>query len=227
MPTHRSAPRSLARVLTRVGLALGLALVLGASASTVVAGDQVVADRFDAEVSGGARPPVDGEVLRGFEPPADPYGPGHRGVALAADPGEPIRAALQGTVTWAGPVAGTGWVTVDHGGGLDTTYGPVEPIAVTEGTRVARGDTLGNLAPGSGELHWGARRNGAYLDPLGLLGRWQPRLVPTEPGPDRRAWSRPPSLVSTAEPGLDRRAWSPPSLVPTAEGTVAVAPVTR
>ncbi|CAN5813301.1 hypothetical protein BH23ACT10_BH23ACT10_00100 [soil metagenome] len=122
--------------------------------------------------------PVGGRVLRRFERPATPYGPGHRGVDLDADPGEPVRAALAGTVAFAGPVGGVPWVTVAHGDGLDTTYGGLEP-AVRVGDRVSVGDVLGH-ATRAGHVDWGARHRRRYVDPLGLLGGWMVRLVPVD-----------------------------------------------
>ncbi len=127
--------------------------------------------------SSGAVPPVPGTVVRSFDPPAHPYGPGHRGVGLEAAPGAPVVAALAGTVTFAGAVADVGWVTVAHGQGLDTTYGPLDPRAVTAGQRVERGQRLGRLADAATHLHWGARLHGVYLDPLLLFERWQVHLV--------------------------------------------------
>lgn len=121
--------------------------------------------------------PVPGEVAAEFDPPEQPYGPGRRGVRLVAVPGEAVRAARGGEVVFAGPVAGTPWVSVDHGGGLRTSYGPVEP-AVRAGEPVEVGDVLGRLVEGDGGLHWGARIEGTYIDPLDLLRSWRPVLVP-------------------------------------------------
>lgn len=127
--------------------------------------------------------PVAGAVITPFDPPAVPWGAGSRGVKLAAPPGTPVRAALPGTVTFAGSVAGAGWVTVDHGGGLDTTYGEVT-ARVGAGRRVRAGEVVGALEEERDHLHWGARLDGAYLDPLSLLRLWRPRLVPLgAPGP--------------------------------------------
>src|SRR5262249_41228396 len=52
-------------------------------------------------------PPVDGAVVRPFQAPAFAYGPGHRGIDLAAAPGTPARAAGDGVVSFAGSVAGS------------------------------------------------------------------------------------------------------------------------
>lgn len=124
--------------------------------------------------------PVGGRVRRPFAAPATPYGPGHRGVDLGAAPGEVVRAALPGTVTFAGEVAGRSWVTIAHGDGLRTTYGGLRP-AVTAGLRVGLGDPLGRATGGT--LDWGARRDRTYVDPLGLLGTGRVRLVPVVPAP--------------------------------------------
>lgn len=125
-------------------------------------------------------PPV---VRRPFQPPPVDWRPGHRGVDLAGRPGEPVRAAGAGTVTFAGVLAGRGVVTVQHGP-LRTTYEPVTP-AVGVGARVALGQVLGHLArghgaprPGEALLHWGLRRGEAYFDPMSLLRASPPRLLP-------------------------------------------------
>jgi len=125
--------------------------------------------------------PVAGEVVRPFDPPDGAFGAGHRGVDLAAGPGDDVLAPLAGVVAFAGRVAGAGWVTVDHGGGLATTYGVLGDLAVVAGQQVLAGDVLGRLAAGRDHLDWGARRDGRYVDPLGLLGRWRVALV----DPDR------------------------------------------
>lgn len=124
--------------------------------------------------------PVGGGVVGGFDPPADPYGAGHRGVDLAARPGDEVRAALTGTVSFAGQVAGLGWVTLDHGGGLETTYGVLVELRVAAGDQVVAGDVLGVLGEDADHVDWGAKQDGRYLDPLSLLGRWEVHLV--EPG---------------------------------------------
>lgn len=111
-------------------------------------------------------------VLRSFEP-HERFGPGHRGVDLAAAPGQLVRSALPGVVTFTGQVAGRPAVVVDHGGDLRTTYLPVE-ATVSEGDSVVGGGPVGQLAfdghCGSTPcLHWGARRGDSYLDPRTLL----------------------------------------------------------
>jgi murein DD-endopeptidase MepM/ murein hydrolase activator NlpD len=125
-------------------------------------------------------------VVRGFEPPATPYGAGHRGVDVAAPPGSAVRAAGDGLVAYAGPLAGRGVVVVSHGA-LRTTYEPVA-AAVAAGARVRAGEVVGRLDAGhpgcpDGCLHWGLLRGGVYLDPLSLLRPARPRLLPLAPRP--------------------------------------------
>ncbi|MFI9384703.1 M23 family metallopeptidase [Kutzneria sp. NPDC052558] len=128
-------------------------------------------------------------VLRPFQRPSSPYGPGHRGVDLGANTGEPVLAAADGVVSFAGWLATRGVVAVAHMGGIRTTYEPVQP-SVTVGQRVRRGEEVGRLTPGhegceAACLHWGARRGTEYLDPLGLLSTQRVRLFPwREPPPE-------------------------------------------
>jgi murein DD-endopeptidase MepM/ murein hydrolase activator NlpD len=122
------------------------------------------------------------EVVHGFDPPDDPWGAGHRGVDLRGSPGQPVRAALPGRVSWAGTLAGRGVVVVDHGD-TRTTYEPVE-AGVTVGATLAAGDRIGRLALGGSHclplacLHWGWLDGDTYLDPLRLVGAGPVRLLP-------------------------------------------------
>ncbi|MGY1636369.1 murein hydrolase activator EnvC family protein [Geodermatophilus sp. SYSU D00742] len=127
--------------------------------------------------------PLEGAVTRFFDPPPDRYGSGHRGVDLAGSPGAVVLAAGDGVVAFAGSVAGRPVVSVDHPGGLRTTYEPVTP-GVGAGQAVTRGSPIGTLAeghagcPAAACLHWGLRRGEAYLDPLSLLRPPEVRLLP-------------------------------------------------
>ncbi|MDR1513221.1 MAG: peptidoglycan DD-metalloendopeptidase family protein [Propionibacteriaceae bacterium] len=117
--------------------------------------------------------PHDGAIVREFDPPGQPWLPGHRGVDFAGSVGDVVVAAASGTVTVAKPVAGRPVVTIDHGGGLSTTYEPVQAL-VQEGDKVFPGDTIGTLqsghaCPATACLHWGLREGSTYLDPRSLL----------------------------------------------------------
>jgi murein DD-endopeptidase MepM/ murein hydrolase activator NlpD len=122
-------------------------------------------------------------VTRPFDELPHRYAAGHRGVDLAGAPGVPVLAAGDGVVAFAGMVAGRGVVSVDHPGGLRTTYEPVDP-SVGAGQAVARGSPLGTLVaghagcPAAACLHWGLRRGEDYLDPMTLLEVPEIRLLP-------------------------------------------------
>ncbi|WP_433202084.1 M23 family metallopeptidase [Nocardia sp. CA-107356] len=128
-------------------------------------------------------------VERRFDKPAHDWLPGHRGVDLAGAAGQAVLAAGDGIVVFAGTVAGKPVVSIDHPGGLRTTYEPVR-AAVSVGLRVRRGTRIGTLeaghegCPTAACLHWGARREAAghtpreYIDPLGLLHPTPLRLKP-------------------------------------------------
>lgn len=130
-------------------------------------------------------------LIRPFDPPAQEWLPGHRGVDLAGAPGQAVHAAGPGIVVFAGTVAGKPVVSIRHEGGLRTTYEPVE-AEIPVGRRVARGTRIGVLRGGHEGcvpacLHWGLRRERTrhgqreYLDPLGLLRPVPIRLEPVEP----------------------------------------------
>ena len=131
------------------------------------------------------RAPIDPlDVVRPFDAPDSPYGPGHRGVDLAARTGQAVRTAAAGVVTFAGSVAGRGVVVVAHADGVRTEYEPVLP-SVRRGAILGPRAVLGRVdgthgsCDAGGCLHWGARRGDEYFDPLLLLSRLGPvRLLP-------------------------------------------------
>lgn len=128
----------------------------------------------------------DPEVVATFEAPASPYAAGHRGVDLLGRAGRPVRAALDGRVSFAGLIAGRGVVVVAHGA-TRTTYEPVA-AGLDVGEPVTAGDVVGRLEVAPSHcaprvcLHWGWIESGAagdrYLDPLRLVGAGPVRLLP-------------------------------------------------
>ncbi|MDN4160626.1 M23 family metallopeptidase [Nocardioides abyssi] len=150
-------------------------------------------------------------VVEHFDPPDTPYGAGHRGVDLLGSPGQAVRAALAGQVTWSGTLAGRGVVVVSHGA-TRTTYEPVAG-SVPVGTPVAAGDVVGSLERAGSHcfprtcLHWGWIEGETYLDPLDLVGAGPVRLLPLwrdEPAAGGRAA---PYAVPLPHPYA---AWRPP-----------------
>lgn len=130
-------------------------------------------------------------VTRGFDAPAPNWKRGHRGVDLAGASGQPVYAAGDGTVVFAGELAGRPLVSIEHPGGLRTSYEPVR-ATVRPGQSVAAGTPIGALMAGHAGcpvaacLHWGAMWGPAaradYVDPLGLLAQTPIRLKPLRPG---------------------------------------------
>lgn len=130
------------------------------------------------------------EVVRAFEPPADPWSAGHRGVDLAARAGQPVYAPARGHVSFAGRIARTNVVAISHGA-LRTTYLPVRPT-VRPGQPVTASTKIGTIERRPAHcghrtcLHWGLLRDATYLDPLTLI-RLRIRLLPYWPeAPDLR-----------------------------------------
>lgn len=131
-------------------------------------------------------------VVAAFDPPDSQWGSGHRGVDLAASPGQVVVAALPGRVTFASDLAGRSVVVVDHGA-TRTTYEPVV-ASVSVGDVVDAGQPIGRLELRQSHclpaacLHWGLIRNSddVYLDPLSLVGSQRVRLLPFD-GLDRSA----------------------------------------
>jgi murein DD-endopeptidase MepM/ murein hydrolase activator NlpD len=147
-------------------------------------------------------------IIAPFVAPENRYGPGHRGVDIVGG-GTEVRAVEDGTVRFAGPVAGRGVISILHADGLLSTYEPVT-ASVSTGDHVRAGQVVGQLegaddggaggdrdggadeggtgeGPGAGHyaqacLHLGARRGGAdYVDPEPLLRGADPSvLLPLE-----------------------------------------------
>ncbi len=98
----------------------------------------------------------------------------HSGEDIGAPMGTPVLATNRGKVVVIGEFYFNGHsVIVDHGFGFFTMYFHLLSIAVTEGQIVERGEILGQVGQ-SGRatgphLHWGAKLNGARINPFALL----------------------------------------------------------
>jgi murein DD-endopeptidase MepM/ murein hydrolase activator NlpD len=145
-------------------------------------------------------------VARGFEPPAETWAAGHRGVDLRATVGQPVRAALAGRIEFVGRIAGVAVVVVSHGR-TRTTYQPVvatvDPgVEVAVGAVIGRVEWLGSHCLPASCLHWGLLDGDRYLDPLSLVGGG-PRPVRLLPL-DGNGWLGTSSFAWSAGPTLDR-----------------------
>jgi len=95
----------------------------------------------------------------------------HKGMDIAAAIGTPVVAPGDGAVLFAGEMEGGGFgVTIDHQGGLVTSYGHLRDTAVAKGQTVARGQLLGHVGD-SGQstgphLHYETRLGGVPVNPV-------------------------------------------------------------
>ena len=158
--------------MVRIGVAAG---VLAAGAVLVAAG--VVGAPAGGEAAPTMRysPPLAAPVTvaRPFDGPPQPWAPGHRGVDLAARPGQAVHAPGGGVVTFSGTVVDRGVLTITHDDGLRSSLEPVTTM-LAAGQRVLPGQVIASVTSVAGHcapatcLHWGLRRGETYLDPM----RW-------------------------------------------------------
>lgn len=217
IPWHRARFAAVLGLTTLLLLAPGS---MGASPVGAAAPPSAAAPTVPA-AAGGQAPaarwvwPLDPvpRVARPFDGPPAPWLPGHRGVDLRAESGQAVLAPARGRVAFAGTVVDRGVVTIEHGGGLRTSYEPVT-TTLAVGTVVARGQVVAVVAGGPGHcpprscLHWGLRRGDVYLDPLLLVRTPKPPVLLPWQGPVAKGMSafRPTTLTNSPRaPSTDGR----------------------
>ncbi|AWE42668.1 MULTISPECIES: M23 family metallopeptidase [unclassified Actinobaculum] len=148
------------------------------SPSTITSGELPTTERAETAYDWPSGHEV--PVLRAFSPPAQRWLSGHRGVDLALNEGDTVYAAGAGSVVYAGRLNDRNVISIEHSGGLRTTYEPVAPT-VKRGDHVECGDPIGTVeGTHCGPfacLHWGAKySDDRYIDPLSLLHKKVIRL---------------------------------------------------
>ncbi len=121
--------------------------------------------------------PAKGRLSSRFGSREDPlnYNEGnHKGIDIAADYGQAIVAAADGTVILSDWYSGYGKaVVIDHGRGITTVYGHSNELLVSEGKKVKKGDLIarvGSTGRSTGpHLHFEIRINGEAVNPLKYL----------------------------------------------------------
>jgi murein DD-endopeptidase MepM/ murein hydrolase activator NlpD len=111
------------------------------------------------------------EVLRDFQAPLTPWGPGHRGLDLAAT-GDVLLAPVSGRISFSGTVVDRGVVTIATDNGFLVSMEPVT-TELSAGTWVNKGDQIGTLDEGHCSqlcVHIGLRVDGRYRSPRLELG---------------------------------------------------------
>jgi murein DD-endopeptidase MepM/ murein hydrolase activator NlpD len=116
----------------------------------------------------GFKIPPSTSVVRDFAPVG--RWAGHWGSDIAQPAGSPVRAIGDGFVRFTGTVVFNRTVSVDHGGGLITSYSYVAETMVEKGDRVHTGDVVGLSGSHGGRwaFHLSVRVRGLYVDPLAL-----------------------------------------------------------
>lgn len=99
---------------------------------------------------------------------------GHTGLDIAAPAGTSIRAAADGTVTFAGYSGGYGYVVkMSHGNGIETYYAHCSELYVSAGEKVEAGDVIaavGSTGNSTGNhLHFEVLVDGTEIDPQNYL----------------------------------------------------------
>lgn len=115
-------------------------------------------------------------LVAGFQAPSTAFGAGHRGIDLAALPGQPVRSPMSGVIAFRGVVAGRSVVTIQSGSRIAS----LEPVvsALVPGQTVLAGASLGIVGLGGHCsmrcIHLGLRIDGTYVPPLALHARLVP-----------------------------------------------------
>jgi hypothetical protein len=125
------------------------------------------------------RKPVTGEIdaSSGFGMRIDPFlkSPAmHTGLDMRGEPGDPVRASANGTVTFAGWQGGYGkMVEIDHGNGVATRYGHLSSIDTEVGHTIKTGQIIGKVGTTGRStgphLHYETRIDGDAVDPQRFL----------------------------------------------------------
>ncbi|WP_085998820.1 M23 family metallopeptidase [Novosphingobium sp. Rr 2-17] len=98
----------------------------------------------------------------------------HKGIDLAAPVGTPIYATADGTISRASWFSGYGlYVSIEHGGNMETRYGHMSRLNVAEGQMVHKGDVIGFVGSTGNStgphLHYEVRVAGEAVNPIPYL----------------------------------------------------------
>ncbi len=134
---------------------------------------EFIKDREDIMASTPFGKPAAGWITSGFGIRVSPYTGKphmHEGLDIAASPGTPVYATAEGVVKSADYSPGFGKVVViEHGYGVETTFGHNSQLHVKVGQKVKRGDLIanvGNTGRSTGpHLHYEVHHNGAPVNP--------------------------------------------------------------
>ena len=132
----------------------------------------------------------------------------HLGVDYAAPVGTPVWAAASGVVSFRGPAGGAGnLVMIRHQDGIETAYMHLSKFAsIKVGQRVEAKTVIGyvgttGLSTGP-HLHFGVKKNGAFIDPTSLAPMRGKSITPAELDAFRTEAAKLESMMATSRIGL-------------------------
>lgn len=167
-------------VCVLVGATLTIVAVAGAPSDVTLASGAVGSSRGCSVAM--YWPVTDPEITERFDPPPKPWNAGHRGIDLLASQGDMLVAPDDGTIAFAGNVAGKSVVTIRHDE-LTSTFEPAETTYAV-GHRVKRGEHFAVVSGRSDHcreycIHWGLKTaDGAYIDPVARTQSWKIVIKP-------------------------------------------------
>lgn len=139
-----------------------------------------------ASVSIPSRNPLQAEVMTsGFGMREHPVLGGrraHTGVDLAAPVGTPVYATADGVVSKAAWFGGYGlFISLEHGGALQTRYGHMSRLNVAEGQTVRKGEVIGYVGSTGRStgphLHYEVRVDGTAVNPVPYMSQQGQRMA--------------------------------------------------
>lgn len=121
--------------------------------------------------------PTSGRISSTYGSREDPFSftsKFHDGIDIAADYGQSVKAAGDGTVSLSGSYSGYGnAVIINHGHGISTIYGHNSKLLVKKGQKVKKGDVIAKVGSSGrstgSHLHFEVRINDSPIDPFKFL----------------------------------------------------------
>lgn len=169
--TNKSAPRGDKRpysdnTLTEMQKQDGTVSATPGSESARTASPKTEERTAEVENGGDWIWPAEGKIIASFDA-------GRKGIDIGGKLGQPILAAGNGTVLYAGRMRGYGnLVIVKHSGNLLSAYAHGKTILVKEGQTVSKGQKIaemGNSDTDAVKLHFEIRQQGRPVDPTKFL----------------------------------------------------------
>jgi len=112
----------------------------------------------------------------------------HKGIDLAGPVGTPVYATADGVISKAEWFSSYGlYVSIEHGGALQTRYGHMSRLNVASGQQVQKGDLIGFIGSTGRStgphLHYEVRVNGEAVNPLPYMQHSEPFAANTAQAP--------------------------------------------